>query len=120
MKTLLTMCLLFTCVASYRDGARENSCYDHSIIHENSEIVPCVPPPAREPCPYFLNIREVVDEGTLELGNETVTDYQCGKIYGSKHIQAREVMTFLTLNNLLQCHNQGCILTHSIARIVQT
>ena len=91
------MCLLFTCVASYRDGARENSCYDHSIIHENSEVVSCVP----RTCPYFLNIREVVDEGTLELGNDTVTDYQCGKTYGSKYIQVREVMTFLTLNNLL-------------------
>ena len=87
MKALSILCLLFVCVSSYRDGARENSCYDHSIIHENSEIVSCVPPPARDPCPYFLNIREVVEEDTLTLGNDTVTDYQCGKTYGSKHIR---------------------------------
>ena len=89
MNLLVAVSLLYiapTKLFAYRDGARENSCYDHSIVHENSEIVPCVPPPASEPCPYFLNIREVVDEGTLTLGNDAVTDYQCEKTYGSKHI----------------------------------
>ena len=77
MKTLPIMCLLFACVASYRDGARENSCYDHSIDHgPDAGIIPCTPPT----CPYFLNIREVVDESTLELESDTVIDYQCGKI----------------------------------------
>ena len=71
---------------AYRDGARENSCYDHSIEHgAGTETFPCDPPPAREPCPFFLRIREVVNEATLELGNETDT-YQCGRIYGSKRI----------------------------------
>ena len=34
-------------------------------------------------CRYFLVIKEVVDEATLELGNET-NSYECGKIYGSE------------------------------------
>ena len=75
------LCIAPTKLFAYRDGARENSCYDHSIVHENSEVVPCVPPT----CPYFLKIKEVVDEDTLTQGNDPVTDYQCGKAYGSKH-----------------------------------
>ena len=74
------------CVFAYRDGARENSCYDHSIDHgAGTETFPCDPPPAREPCPFFLRIREVMNETTLELGGETDV-YQCGRIYGSKPI----------------------------------
>ena len=74
------------CVFAYRDGARENSCYDHSIEHgAGIETFPCDPLPARDPCPFFLRIREVVNQTTLELGNETDA-YQCGRIYGSKLI----------------------------------
>ena len=65
---------------AYRDGARENSCYDHSIDHgAGTETFNCDPPS----CSYFLRIREVVNEATLELGNEMNT-YECGRIYGSK------------------------------------
>ena len=67
---------------AYRDGARENSCYDHSINHgTGTETFPCEP----QSCSFFLRIREVVDDTTLELGNETTT-YQCGQVYGSKRI----------------------------------
>ena len=76
--------LFLHCMAApllaYRDGARENSCYDHRIDHgAGTEAFPCDPPS----CSYFLRIREVVNEATLELGNETDT-YECGRIYGSK------------------------------------
>ena len=80
----LLLCIVPTKLFAYRDGAREDSCYDHSIEHgAGTETFPCDPPPAREPCPFFLRIKEVVNEATLELGNETST-YQCGRIYGSK------------------------------------
>ena len=85
MKLIVLLFLL--CEASpllaYRDGARENSCYDHSIDHgEGTGTFDCVPPS----CPFFLRIREVVDNATLELGNETTNTYQCGEIYGSKRV----------------------------------
>ena len=93
----LLVLLLLHCIArpllAYRDGARDNSCYDHSIDHgAGTETFPCDPPPARDPCPFFLRIREVMDEATLELGNETST-YQCGRIYGSKEksVQCHDV-----------------------------
>ena len=78
----IVLCAVVYGVFSYRDGARENSCYDHSIEHgAGIESFSCDPPS----CPFFLRIREVVDENTLELGNE-LNAYQCGRIYGSKAI----------------------------------
>ena len=62
----------------YRDGAREESCYNHSVVHDNAFVRNC-----SDGCRYFLIVKEVVNETTLELGNET-TSYECGKIYGSK------------------------------------
>ena len=80
---LFVMLFLHILMASplfaYRNGARESSCYDHKIEHEGASIFECNP----LSCPFFLRIREVVNETTLELGNETDT-YQCGRIYGSK------------------------------------
>ena len=84
MKLLMVACSALLCSSlsqAYRDGARENSCYDHSVIHEGATIVPCTV----STCPYFVLIREVVDDATLELGSETNT-YECGRIYGSKLI----------------------------------
>ena len=76
----ILLCTIPTSLLAYRDGARENSCYDHSIDHgAGTETFNCDPPS----CSYFLRIREVVNEATLELGNETDT-YECGRIYGSK------------------------------------
>jgi hypothetical protein len=80
----LLLCTFPTNSFAYRDGARENSCYDHSIDHGAGTVAfPCtVGGPS--PCRFFLRIREVTDEATLQLGNETDT-YQCGRIYGSKY-----------------------------------
>ena len=70
----------FTPSFGYRDGAREESCYNHTVNHEGEVFVQdCVP----SSCRYFLVIKEVVNETTLELGNEIDT-YECGKIYGSE------------------------------------
>ena len=78
---LFLLCEVSPLVLAYRDGARENSCYDHSIDHgAGTETFDCEP----SQCPFFLRIREVVDEATLELGNETTNTYQCGRIYGSE------------------------------------
>ena len=67
---------------AYRDGARENSCYNHAIDHgPGTDMFPCVSPS----CPFFLRIREVVNKNTLELGSEIDT-YQCGELYGSKRV----------------------------------
>ena len=85
MKTLILVYLLFleikfSCVYSYRDGARENSCFNHTIDHgTGSFLLECTPPG----CRYFLIIKEVVNEATLELGNQTEY-YECGKIYGGE------------------------------------
>ena len=81
---------------AYRDGAKENSCYDHNIDHgAGTQTFLCVP----ESCPFFLRIREVVNEATLELGNETDT-YQCGRIYGCKRAYAKKLNTDLPINTL--------------------
>ena len=83
MKLLIAasiLCIAPNHLSAYCDGARANSCYDHAIDHgASTEVAFC-----RNGCPYFLNIKEVIDEDTLELGDETVNTYQCGKIYGSK------------------------------------
>ena len=80
---LFLLCEISPLVLAYRDGARENSCYDHSIDHESgTETFPCVPPS----CPFFLRIRKVMDDTTLQLDNETTNTYQCGRIYGSESI----------------------------------
>ena len=86
MKLLTAVFLLYIApskLSAYRDGARENSCYDHAIDHgTGTEIVTCI---VKSECPYFLNIRAVIDEDTLELGDEMLVDaYECEKIYGSK------------------------------------
>ena len=78
---LFLLCEVSPSVLAYRDGAREDSCYDHSIDHgDGTESFPCDP----SQCPFFLRIREVVNDTTLELDNETTNTYQCERIYGSK------------------------------------
>jgi hypothetical protein len=84
----LSVLLFLLCEASplfaYRDGARENSCYDHSIDHGEGIVPFSCSVGGPQPCRFFLRIREVTDEATLQLGNETDT-YQCERIYGSKY-----------------------------------
>ena len=77
LTVLSSLCFISPCHA-YRDGAREESCYDHNVTHVGAFKFNC-----GTDCRYFLNVKEVVDETTLELGNET-SSYECGKIYGSK------------------------------------
>ena len=73
------MCI--TPTLAYRDGAREESCYDHLVNHTGAIGLDCI---VGDPnCRYFLVIKEVVNETTLELGNETGT-YECERIYGSE------------------------------------
>ena len=81
MKLLMALFFMsFYVIASraHRDGAREESCYDHNVTHVGAFKTNC-----GADCRYFLNVKEVVNETTLELGNIT-SSYECGKIYGSK------------------------------------
>ena len=77
---LSVLCYCFISSPAYRDGAREESCYNHSIVHERAFINTC-----GAGCRFFLTVKEVVNETTLELGDETAS-YECGKVYGSKWI----------------------------------
>ena len=73
--------LCFVSVHAFRDGAREESCYDHLVNHTGAIGLDCI---VGDPnCRYFLVIKEVVNETTLELGNQT-DSYECGRIYGSE------------------------------------
>ena len=81
---ILLSILAITCMTpsyAYRDGAREESCYDHLVNHTGAIGLDCIV--GTPNCRYFLVIKEVVNETTLELGNETDT-YECGRIYGSE------------------------------------
>ena len=84
---LLFTVVFFTPSFGYRDGATEESCYDHLVNHTGAFVVDCIRDlPVTNPlrCRYFLRIMEVVNETTLELGTESVDSYECGKIYGSE------------------------------------
>ena len=88
---VLLLCIVPTKLFAYRDGARENSCYDHAIDHgAGTDVFDCVPT-STPPCPFFLRIKEVVNTDTLELGNETDT-YQCGELYGSKRVRVWSIV----------------------------
>ena len=76
--SIFVLLTVFTFAHAYRDGAREESCYDHNVDHVGAFKTNC-----GDGCRYFLNVKEVMNETTLELGNET-SSYECGKIYGSK------------------------------------
>ena len=83
-KLLIVVMLALMCITptlAYRSGARVESCYDHLVNHTGAIGLNCTV--GTPNCRYFLVIKEVVDETTLELGNETDT-YKCGRIYGSE------------------------------------
>ena len=97
------LCIVPTKLFAYRDGARENSCYDHAIDHgPGTDVFPCVPT-SIPPCPFFLRIKEVVNIDTLELGNETDT-YQCGELYGSKRVHVWSIDLPAHTIQILQIH----------------
>ena len=82
----LLLLLHFPFSLGYRDGAREESCYDHSIIHvragrPGSPIAYCEQPL----CNYTLTLTgEVDNETSLELLESDVTDLECDSVYQCK------------------------------------
>ena len=84
MKILIVMMFELICITptlAYREGAKEESCYDHLVNHTGAIGLDCI---VGDPnCRYFLVIKEVMNETTLELGIQT-NSYECGRIYGSE------------------------------------
>ena len=78
---------LFHPIHAYRDGARNESCFDHGINY-GAEIFThsCDVDPSS--CPYFLRISEVLDVANLTVNtNETTNNITCGNhIYTSEYI----------------------------------
>ena len=76
---------------SYRDGARQESCYNMLVEHENSFAPPefrIVPPQVcLNPCVYNMTVIAQVDEETrMRIPGANLTVYQCGTVYESKCI----------------------------------
>ena len=70
---------------AYVDGAREESCYNHSVIHLQpftdlpAELITC-----NDPCIFQVDVRLVLDMS--DITNVTVNDslattYECGSTY---------------------------------------
>ena len=83
---VILTCLELYPVHAYRDGARNVSCFNHSVDHKaqvsNNLTYDCdVNPPA---CPYFLRIRKVLDTANLTVNaNETANNITCNHLYAS-------------------------------------
>ena len=73
--------LIFTSLA-YRDGAREDSCYNHAVDHgPGSFLLDCVP----SFCRYFLIIKEVFMENLTDMSINEADNITCGEhLYSSK------------------------------------
>ena len=74
---------------SYRDGARQESCYNMLVEHENSFGFPRIVPPqaCSDPCFYNMTVIAQVDEETrMRTTGANLTIYQCGTVYESKCI----------------------------------
>ena len=82
-----SLVFLVLCAPSlaYVDGARSESCYDHSVIHLQpftnipNELITCI-----DPCIFQVDVRLVLDMS--DLNNVTVEDslattYECGSTY---------------------------------------
>ena len=59
-------------VGGYRDGAREESCYNMLVIHPNASSQTCP-----NPCDVQLHLRARVEGGSLS----DLTTYECGALY---------------------------------------
>ena len=83
-----SLVLLALCAPSlaYVDGARTESCYNHSVMHlqpftnDPAELITCA-----EPCIFQVDVRLVlnmsdINNVTVENGNSTTT-YECGSYY---------------------------------------
>ena len=65
---------------AYRDGARNNSCFNHTIDHRNSIIRDCDAPN----CRYFLIIKEVFMENLTDMSTNVAENITCGEhLYSS-------------------------------------
>lgn len=74
---------------SYRDGARQESCYNMLVEHENSFGSPRIVPPleCQDPCIFNVTVIAQVDEVTrMRIPGANLTTYQCGNVYESKCI----------------------------------
>jgi len=73
-------------VEGYRNGAREESCYNMNVEHENAFLPPdrrIVPPQVcDDPCFYSMEMEAQVDEITQErIPGANLSTYQCGQVY---------------------------------------
>ena len=76
-------------VEGYRNGAREESCYNMNVEHENAFLPPgrrIVPPQVcDDPCFYSMMVTAQVDELTQErIPGANLSTYQCGQVYECK------------------------------------
>lgn len=88
--TVILMDLLCP-IHTYRDGARNESCFDHYVNHSAQAIIhDCDVDPSS--CPYFLRIHEVLDMEELTVNN-TNTNEPASNITCGNHIYASEYMS---------------------------
>ena len=76
---------------SYRDGARQESCYNMLVEHENSFAPPgnriVLPLVCQDPCIFNMTVIAQVDEVTrMRISGANLNTYQCGNVYESKCI----------------------------------
>ena len=67
---------------AYRDGARKNSCYNHTIDHgSTSFLLDCDP----SSCRYFLVIKEVFMDNLTDVSINETESIACGEhLYSSE------------------------------------
>ena len=84
----------------YRDGARQESCYNMLVEHENSFAPPefriVSPQVCPSPCVYNMTVIAQVDEETrTSIPGANLTTYQCGTVYESKCITHNDFPSFI-------------------------
>ena len=89
--TFVLVVLHIPLMEGYRDGARQESCYNMLVEHENSFAPPesrIVPPQmCPDPCFYNMTVIAQVDEETrMRIPEANLSTYQCGTVYESKWI----------------------------------
>ena len=88
---------------SYRDGARQESCYNMLVEHENSFAPPgnrIVPPlVCQDPCVFNMTvIAQVYEVNRTRIPGANLTTYQCGNVYESKCITQSSHNDFFVLH----------------------
>ena len=89
--TIVLVVLHIPLMESYRDGARQESCYNMLVEHENSfapvgnRIV--LPLECQDPCIFNMTVIAQVNEvNRTIISGANLTTYQCGNVYESKCI----------------------------------